>query len=116
MNNKFLVKLSNAIGLISIVLLVYWVFTFIVITVFNFKVFRENMTETFYLSVLGIIALMLGSLIINIMLNLTRIAEKHNKDVELKKSGSKKTLVGRYFTFSVDFRVFVHGRLLDFTT
>lgn len=103
MNNKFLVKLSNAIGLISIVLLVYWVFTFIVITVFNFKVFRENMTETFYLSVLGIIALMLGSLIINIMLNLTRIAEKHNKDVELKKSGSKKLWLAGILLFPLIF-------------
>jgi hypothetical protein len=50
------------------------------IEVFGLKVFRENMTETFYLSVLGILALMFGSLIINVMFNLTRIAEKHNQD------------------------------------
>jgi NADH:ubiquinone oxidoreductase subunit 5 (subunit L)/multisubunit Na+/H+ antiporter MnhA subunit len=43
-------------------------------------VFRENITETFYFSVLGILALMFGSLIINVMFNLTRIAEKHNQD------------------------------------
>lgn len=80
MNNKTLVRLSNSIGIISIILLVYWVFVFISITVFGLKVFRENLTETFYWSVLGILALMFGSLIINVMFNLTRIAEKHNQD------------------------------------
>lgn len=80
MNNKSLVKLSNIIGISSIILLVYWVFVFISITVFGFKVFRETLTETFYLSVIGILALMFGALIINVMLNLTRIAEKHNQD------------------------------------
>jgi hypothetical protein len=80
MNNKALVRLSNIIGITSIILLVYWVFIFISITVFGLKVFRENMTETFYLSVVGILALMFGALIINIMFNLTRIADKHNQD------------------------------------
>lgn len=80
MNNKRLVSLSNIIGIASIILLIYWVFVFISITVFDLKVFRENMTETFYLSVFGILALMFGALMINIMFNLTRIAEKHNQD------------------------------------
>lgn len=91
MNNKSLVRLSNIIGIISIILLVYWVFIFISITVFGFKVFRENITETFYLSVVGILALMFGSLIINVMFNLTRIAEKHNQDnLNVTKRTSKK--------------------------
>lgn len=91
MNNKSLVKLSNIIGIISIILLVYWVFVFISITVFGLKVFRENITETFYLSVVGILALMFGSLIINVMFNLTRIAEKHNQDdLNVSKRTSKK--------------------------
>lgn len=80
MNAKQIVRLSNIIGITSILLLVYWVFTFIMIQVFGLKVFRENMTETFYLSVLGILALMTGSLIINLMFNLTRIAERDNLD------------------------------------
>ena len=54
MTPKQLVKLSNIIGITAIILLVYWVFTFITIEVFGLKVFRENMTETFYLSVLWI--------------------------------------------------------------
>jgi hypothetical protein len=92
MNNKSLVRLSNIIGIISIILLVYWVFVFISITVFGLKVFRENITETFYLSVVGILALMFGSLIINVMFNLTRIADKHNQDVlKISKGISAKT-------------------------
>jgi hypothetical protein len=91
MNNRSLVRLSNIIGIISIILLVYWVFVFISITVFGLKIFRENITETFYLSVVGILALMFGSLIINVMFNLTRIAEKHNQDdLNVSKQTSKK--------------------------
>lgn len=77
---KKLVTLSNVIGTTSIILLIYWIFTFITIQVFGLKVFRENVTETFYMSIMGILALMFGALIINIMFNLTRIAEKHNND------------------------------------
>ncbi len=89
MSPKELVKLSNIIGMISIVLLIYWVFTFITIEVFGLKVFRENLTETFYMSVLGILALMAGALIINLMFNLTRIVQKHNHDEISTKSNKK---------------------------
>lgn len=91
MNNKALVRLSNIIGIASIILLVYWVFVFISITVFGLKIFRENLTETFHLSVVGILALMFGALIINVMFNLTRIAGKHNHDdINDTKNVSKK--------------------------
>lgn len=92
MNAKQIVRLSNIIGITSILLLVYWVFTFITIQVFGLKVFRENMTETFYLSILGILALMVGSLIINLMFNLTRIAERHNLDAINSKSNKLRFL------------------------
>lgn len=102
MNNKKLVKLSNIIGITSIILLIYWVFVFIAITVFELKVFRENMTETFYLSVFGILALMFGALMINIMFNLTRIAEKHNQD-EFNKT--KKNTKGVIVLFILSFPI-----------
>ncbi len=92
MNNRRVVKLSNVIGIASIVLLIYWVFIFIAMTVFDFKVFRENLTESFYMSVLGILALMFGALMINIMFNLTRIAEKHNQDGDAHTKKSVKTM------------------------
>jgi len=91
MSNKTLVRLSNGIGITSIILLIYWVFIFISVTVFGLKVFKENLSETFYLSVVGILALMFGALIINVMFNLTRIAEKHNQDdINSSKATSKK--------------------------
>ena len=99
MNNKVLVRLSNVIGITSIILLVYWVFIFISITVFGLKIFRENLTETFYLSVVGILALMFGALIINVMFNLTRIAEKHNQD-ELNNSNKTAKKLGLVFVLS----------------
>jgi hypothetical protein len=99
MNHKAIVKLSNIIGITSIITLVYWVFIFISIEVFGLKIFRENLTQTFYLSVMGILALMFGALIINIMFNLTRIAEKHNQDdVNRTKRVSKK--IGFIFLLS----------------
>lgn len=91
MKNRTLVKLSNIIGVTAIILLIYWVFIFISISVFGLKIFRENITETFYYSVTGILALMFGALIINVMFNLTRIAEKHNADETTQaKKGIKK--------------------------
>lgn len=90
MNAKQIVRLSNIIGITSILLLLYWVFTFIVIEVFGLKVFRQNMTESFYLSILGILALMAGSLIVNLMFNLTRIAERKNEDEVNTKSTRRK--------------------------
>lgn len=113
MNNKSLVRLSNIIGIISIILLVYWVFVFISITVFGLKVFKENITETFYLSVVGILALMFGALIINVMFNLTRIAEKHNQDaVNVPKRPFKKAglLIG--LSFPLVFGLLVGGDYL----
>lgn len=113
MNNKSLVRLSNIIGITSIILLVYWVFIFISITVFGLKVFRQNITETFYLSVVGILALMVGSLIINVMFNLTRIAEKHNQDdLNVSKRTSKKLGLLFGLSFPVVFGLLFGGDYL----
>lgn len=85
MNAKTLVKWSNRIGIIAIITLIYWVFAFIVIQVFGFRIFAENLSEVFILSVLGILAVMAGSLMLNIMLNLTQIAEgRQNDDAKIK--------------------------------
>lgn len=112
MNPKKLVKLSNNIGIFAIILLIYWVFIFITIQVFGLKVFKENITETFYLSILGILALMTGALIINIMFNLTRIAQKHNDDQTIAKSN--KTL---FWAFIISFPLISLGLFTgDFLT
>lgn len=80
-----IVKVTNKIALVSVVGLMYWVFIFVCSTGFGFKVFRENMTEMFLLSILGIFAILSGSIILNIMFNLTAIAEG-KRDAEPRKA------------------------------
>ena len=89
MNAKKLVKATNIIGMVAVTLLVYWVFALILIQVFGLKVFREHITEIFLMSILGIFAVMGGTLMLNIMLNLTRIAERGQEE-EVR--GGRKTL------------------------
>lgn len=110
MNPKNLVRLSNIIGIVSIVLLTYWIFVFMSVEVFGLKVFRQNLTETFYLSILGILALMFGALMINIMFNLTRIADKQNADADYKKNKNAKMLIIAFvLSFPLIFALLVGG-------
>ena len=83
MSPKKLVKITNIIGITATVLLTYWVFAFILIQVFGLRVFQRGLTEMFGLSIMGIIALMAGALMLNIMLNLTRIAERQTETAPL---------------------------------
>ncbi len=79
-----IVKITNKIALTTIMLLIYWVFIFVSSTVFGFKVFKENMTEIFLLSILGLFTILSGAVILNIMLNLTAIAERRPERAEKK--------------------------------
>ncbi len=103
MRKERIIGVSNAIGLISIVLLIYWVFVFIASSVFGLKVFKENITESFYFSILGILALMLGALMINVMLNLTRMADHLGQNVP--KAGSNRSANIKVFIFILSFPV-----------
>jgi len=69
------IRLANIAAITAIGLLIYWVFVFLVINVLGLKVFRENLTETFYLSALGIVALLGGALVVSVVLNLSKIAD-----------------------------------------
>ena len=44
MNAKKLVKATNIVGMVAVVLLVYWVFVLILSNVFGLKVSREYIT------------------------------------------------------------------------
>lgn len=87
-----IVKITNKIALTTVILLLYWVFVFVCSSVFGFKVFRENMTEIFLLSILGIFAILSGAIILNIMFNLTAIAEQKSQP-ELTNKGTHKLSV-----------------------
>ena len=114
MDNKRIVKLSNKIGIVSIILLIFWVFIFTIITVFDFKIFRENLTASFYLSVVGILALMSGALILNIMFNLTNISEHfENGNGSSPSSHSKRNTVLIILSFPVIFALLFLGDWLS---
>ncbi|HUF05199.1 MAG TPA: hypothetical protein VMM38_13620 [Aridibacter sp.] len=100
---RMLVKICNVVAIAAALLLVYWVFAFILIQVFGLRVFRENLTQTFGLSVFGIISLMAGALMVNIMLNLTRIADT-SEGVERRAIG--RTISLKYLIATL-FAVFV---------
>jgi hypothetical protein len=97
MNSKSFVKLTNVIGIITIILLVYLVFVFISAEMFGFKVFSENLAGNFYMYIVGLLSLMVGTLIINVMFNLTRIAEKHNLDTFKEQKSLSKYLKWVFF-------------------
>lgn len=73
-NHDLIIKLTNRIALYAAFSLIYWVFVFMTITVFDLKIFRERMTEMFFLSLLGIFAILGGSIILNLMSNLSKIS------------------------------------------
>lgn len=79
MNKTRIVNWANAIGIIAVVCLIYWVFIFMVNTVFGLKIFKAHLTEAFFMSVLGLLALMAGTLMVSLMLNITRIAASLEK-------------------------------------
>ncbi|MDR3343292.1 MAG: hypothetical protein LBT14_11015 [Treponema sp.] len=94
MNSKKMVKLSNIIGFIAVLALIYWVIIFITSEVFGLRIFKETITETFNWSIIGILVLMFGTLIINIMFNFSRIADKINNDnEEIEKRKGKGVIV-----------------------
>ena len=74
MNHDQLIKGTNKVALYGTIALFYWVFVFLIITAFDLKIFREYMTEIFYLSLLGIFAILGGAIVLNVMSNLSKIS------------------------------------------
>jgi len=74
MNYDRIIKITNKVALYAVVALFYWVFAFLIITAFDLKVFREHITEIFYLSVLCIFAILCGAIVLNVMSNLSKIS------------------------------------------
>ncbi len=74
MNHDFLIRQTNRIAVYATAALIYWAFVFLLITVFDLKIFRERMTETFVFSLLGIFAVLGGAIVLNVMSNLSKIS------------------------------------------
>lgn len=93
MDTMKIIRITNKVALYSVGLLAYWVFIFVCITIFDFKIFRENITQAFYLSIIGVFAILGGAIVLNIMLNLTKIANHVNgqdDNLSTKNIGRKK--------------------------
>jgi hypothetical protein len=86
MNNEKIIKWINRGAYAAILILIYWIFIAISSAVFGLKVFKENLTEIFVLSLPMIIAALCGTLIVNIMINMTRIADSLSQKYENKQS------------------------------
>jgi len=110
-----IITLTNRVALVAMILLLYWVFIFILITVFDFKVFKENITETFYLSVIGILALLAGAVIVNVMFNLTKISEvlsgERKKDEAQPQAGKNTLFYAGLLSFPLIFALLYFGDL-----
>ena len=91
MGTDGIIKWSNRIAIFAITLLIYWVFIFISVIVFDFKIFRENISEAFAMSIMGILSLLAGAMVISIMYNLTKISVAVSKTdaVQPKKKFAK---------------------------
>lgn len=74
MNHDQLIKGTNRVAIYSTVALFYWVFIFMIITVFDLKIFREHITEVFYMSLMGIFAILGGAIVLNVISNLSKIS------------------------------------------
>lgn len=75
MNRDRIIHATTIVSMGSMALLLYWVFAFSCVAIFGLKVFRENISQAFGLSILGILALLAGSLIVNMIFNLSKIAD-----------------------------------------
>lgn len=74
MNNDQLIKTTHRVAVYATFALLYWVFIFLIITVFDLKIFREKMTEMFFFSLLGLFAILGSAIILNVMSNLSKIS------------------------------------------
>jgi hypothetical protein len=69
-----IVRWTNRLTIFAGIVLVYLVFALLVMGVFGLTVFRENSMEAFIAAIPGLVALMAGTVVVNVSLNLTRIA------------------------------------------
>lgn len=98
MNATWIVRFTNKVALFFGTLLIVWVILFTVNTVFGLKIFREHMTEAFAMSILGILAVLASILMINIMFNLSRIADaKQDPSEQSSTSNVVKWSAKKYF-------------------
>lgn len=111
MQHDFLIKTTNKVAFWAVIALVYWIFIFIVIAVFDLKIFRAHITETFFMSVFGIFALLGGALVLNVMSNLSKISSAVGTQTNSHQRIGKK--VWWLISFPIIFALLLGGNLLS---
>ncbi|WP_348944510.1 hypothetical protein ABHF33_13915 [Chitinibacter sp. FCG-7] len=89
MNHDLIIKTTNRVAIYATGCLIYWVFVFLTITIFDLRIFRERMTDMFFLSLLGIFAILGGAIILNVMSNLSKISSAVSASPQKESSKSK---------------------------
>lgn len=89
MDHDRIIKVTNRVALYSTVALFYWVFVFLVVTAFDLKIFREHMTQIFYLSLFGLFSILGGAIVLNVMSNLSKISTVIATDRNFTLSGAR---------------------------
>jgi hypothetical protein len=97
MNHDFLIRTTNRIAVYTTAALIYWIFVFLLITVFDLKIFREQLTESFFLSIVAIFALLGGAIVLNVMSNLSKmsaaVSMKNGSPIESSKSPTRRLVL-----------------------
>ena len=75
MNATWIVRLTNRIALFFVALLIFWVMIYMVNSIFDLKIFQQHIADAFVMSILAIFAILGSILMLNIMFNLSRIAD-----------------------------------------
>jgi hypothetical protein len=91
MNHDLIIKITNRVSIYATGALIYWIFVFLTIMVFDLKIFRERMTEMFFLSLLGIFAILGGAIVLNVMSNLSKISAAVASSHQLENASKSKT-------------------------
>lgn len=74
MNHELIIRTTNRTAVYVCAALAYWTFIFLIVSVFDLRIFRERMTEMFFFSFLGLFALLGGAIVLNLMSNLSKIS------------------------------------------
>ncbi|MBI5675679.1 MAG: hypothetical protein HZC48_07645 [Nitrospirae bacterium] len=102
MNHDRLIRVTNRVAVFATFALFYWVFVFLIITAFDLKIFKEYMTQIFYLSLLSIFAILGGAIVLNVMSNLSKIStllsEQRGNNAQIQKL-SRTTLIAIALSF-----------------
>ena len=86
MDKKKIINFTNTLGVIAVLALLYWIIIWGINEIFSLRVFRETITDILGYSILGILALLAGVFVINIMFNLSLIAENTGKKTAVTKT------------------------------